>query len=130
MTTGVERRARTTGLTPRAGAVLAYLAWWVTGAAMLLLERRDSYIRFHAAQAFAGLGAVWLAGLLVYGLAFGVLSVSAAGFTAMLWLAVAIWAAGLGLWVVALVHAARGERWRMPLAARIADRLAGISRAS
>jgi uncharacterized membrane protein len=123
MTTGVERERGSTGLTPRAGALLAYLAWWVTGALMLLVERRDLFVRFHAAQAVVGLGGVWLGGLLVYGLAFGVLSVSATGFTAMLYLAFGIWGAGVALWLFALVKAFRGERWRMPLAARLADRL-------
>ncbi len=113
-----------TGLPPRTGAVLAYLAWWVTGGLMLLVERRDRFVRFHAAQSLAGLGAVWLLGAIVYAGAFAVLSVSATGFTALLWLALAIWAAGIGLWIVCLVKVSRGEAWRMPLAAGIADRLA------
>lgn len=120
----------TTGLRPRTGAVLAYLAWWVTGGLMLLVERRDPYVRFHAAQALTGLGAVWLMGLIVYVLAFAVLSVSASGFTATLWLAQGIWAAGVGLWIVSLAKVIRGERWRMPLAAGLADRLAGTTRSS
>ena len=108
--------------------MLAYLGWWVTGGLMLLVERRDRFVRFHAAQALAGLGLVWLAGILVYVLAFGVLSLGVAGFTALLWVALGIWAAGVGLWLVSLVKAFRGERWRMPLAASIADRLAPPSR--
>ena len=112
-----------TGLPPRVGAVLAYLAWWVTGALMLLIERRDRFVRFHAAQALAGLGSLWLLGAVVYGGAFAVLSVSATGFMALLWLALGIWAAGVGLWLVCLVKVSRGEPWRIPLAAGVADRL-------
>ncbi len=119
-----------TGLQPRTGALLAYLAWWVTGALMLAVERSDRFVRFHAAQALVGLGAVWLLGVIVYVLAFAVLSVSATAFTAMLWLALGTWAAGVGLWIVCLVKAFRGERWRMPLAAGIADRLAAIRSSS
>jgi len=119
-----------TGLQPRTGALLAYVAWWVTGGLMLLVERRDSFVRFHAAQSLVGLGVAWLLGAVVYTLAFAVLSVSATWFTAMLWLALGIWAAGVGLWIVCLVQVARGERWRMPLAAGIADRLAGPTRSS
>lgn len=113
-----------TGLTPRTGALLAYLAWWVTGALMLLVERRDRFVRFHAAQSLTGLGAVWLLGAVVYLSAFVLLSVSATWFTTLLWLALGIWAAGVGLWIVCLVKISRGEPWRMPLAAGIADRLA------
>jgi uncharacterized membrane protein len=117
-------RGSTTGLQPRTAAMLAYLAWWVTGALMLMVERRDRFVRFHAAQSLAALGALWLLGALVYGLAFAMLSVSAAWFVATLWLALGIWAAGVGLWLVCLVKVFRGEPWRIPLAAGVADRLA------
>jgi uncharacterized membrane protein len=119
-----------TGLESRTGALLAYLAWWVTGALMLALERRDSFVRFHAAQAVVGLGAIWMLGAATYILAFAVLSFSATGFTAMLWLALGIWAAGVGVWLVCLVKVFRGERWRMPLAAPIADRISPIRSSS
>ena len=119
-----------TGLEPRTGAFLAYLAWWVTGALMLVLERRDSFVRFHAAQALVGLGAIWVLGAAVFVLAFAVLSISATGFAAMLWLALGIWAVGVGVWLGCLVKVFRGERWRMPLAARIADRISATRSSS
>jgi uncharacterized membrane protein len=91
---------------------------------MLIVERRDRVARFHAAQSLVSLGAVWLIGALVYALAFALLSLSAVSFVALLWAALGIWAAGVGLWIVSLVKVFRGEPWRMPLAAGIADRLA------
>ena len=114
---------RTSGLSPRTGSVLAYLAWWVTGALMLIVERRDATIRFHAAQALVGLGGVWLAGSIAAGAAFLLLLFSSSAFSVLLWLAAAIWCAGVVVWVVCLYKAARGEPWRMPGAARLADRL-------
>jgi uncharacterized membrane protein len=120
-------RVRTTGLPPRSGALLAYLGWWVTGALVLLMEKRDGFIRFHAAQAFIGLGALWIGGLLFYGSAFLMLSVSELSFRVLLWLSLGIWAAGIGVWIVGLVSAVRGERWRIPLAARLADRISRTS---
>lgn len=114
----------TTGLQSRTGALLAYLGWWVTGGVMLMVERRDRVVRFHAAQSLVALGAVWLLGAAVYALAFALLSVSAAGFVTLLWLALGIWAAGVGLWVVCLAQVLRGEHIRIPLAAVLAERLA------
>ena len=90
---------------------------------LLVVERRDRFVRFHAAQSLASLGTVWLLGALVYALAFGMLSVSGSGFVTLLWIALGIWAAGVGLWIVCLVKVFRGERWRIPLAASVADRL-------
>src|SRR5690606_33475043 len=49
-----------TGLAPRTGALLAYSGWWVTGAVILFLERRNPFIRAHARQAVAVFGAVSL----------------------------------------------------------------------
>jgi uncharacterized membrane protein len=126
----MTRTDSSTGLAPRTGALLAYLGWWVTGGLMLLVERRDPFVRFHAAQSLLGLGVVWLLGAIVYVLAFAVLSMSATGFTAMLWCALGIWAAGVGVWIVCLTKVLRGERWRMPLAAGIADRVSTIRSSS
>jgi uncharacterized membrane protein len=97
------------------------LGWWVTGGLLLLLEQRQSFVRFHAAQAFFALGALWLAGLGVHGAAYLMLSVSAWAFGSLLWASYGIWAVGVGFWIVGIVGAARGERWRIPLAARAAD---------
>jgi uncharacterized membrane protein len=113
----------TSGLSSRTGSVLAYLAWWITGALMLAVERRDPTIRFHAAQALVGLGVIWLAGLAAAGAAFLLLLFSSSAFNVMLWLAIGIWCAGVVLWVICLYKAARGEPWRMPGAARVADRI-------
>lgn len=113
----------TSGLSPRTGAVLAYLAWWVTGALMLLVERRDATIRFHAAQALVGLGAIWLAGVVAAGAAFLLLLFSSSAFSVLLWVAGVIWCGGVVVWAMCLYKAARGEPWRMPGAARLADRI-------
>jgi uncharacterized membrane protein len=90
---------------------------------MLVVERRDATIRFHSAQALVGLGAIWLAGVIAAGVAFLLLLFSSSAFNVMLWLAALIWFAGVVVWVICLYKAARGEPWRMPGAARLADRL-------
>jgi len=38
-----------TGLSVRVAVPLAYAGWWITGAILWLVERRDRRIRFHAA---------------------------------------------------------------------------------
>lgn len=112
-----------TGLSSRTAGALCYLGWWVTGLIFLGLERRDPYVRFHAAQATAAFGL--LAGLIVL---FGVmalvsLSFATAGFDFFVMAAGATWAASVLLSFVAMIQAARGARFRLPLAAEWADRL-------
>lgn len=112
-----------TGLSSHTAAALCYLGWWVTGLIFLGLERRDPYVRFHAAQATAAFGL--LAALIVL---FGVLallslSFATAGFDFFVTAAGVTWTLGVVLGLVAMVRAARGARFRLPLAAAWADRL-------
>jgi uncharacterized membrane protein len=112
-----------TGLPSRVAAPLAYAGWWITGVIMWLIERRDPYVRFHAAQSIAAFGLV--AGLIA---AFGMLAVVSlsmlpSAFTPFLWAAALTWAGGILLWVVTMWKAASGEAWRIPVAADLADRL-------
>ena len=113
-----------TGLAPNVLAALAYLAWWVTGFAVLALERENRFVRFHAWQSMLGLGAIWAVGLAFYLAAFLVLSRSAAGFTAMLWIAVITWLVGLGAWIACFVKAWNGQRWMLPVVGVVAERYA------
>lgn len=113
-----------TGVSPNLLAALAYLAWWITGAVVLALERESAYVRFHAWQSVVALGSLFALGLGCFVGAFVALSVSAAGFTAMLWLAAAVWSAGLVVWVRCLMKAWSGERWKLPVAGAIAERYA------
>jgi uncharacterized membrane protein len=116
-----------TGLAPNALAALAYLAWWVTGFAVLALERENRFVRFHAWQSIIGLGALWALGVASYVAAFLILSRSAGGFTAMLWAAALIWLVGLGAWVVCLVKAWNGERWKLPVMGEFVERYVDTS---
>jgi uncharacterized membrane protein len=112
-----------TGLSSRTAAALAYSGWWVTGAIFWFVERRDRFVRFHAAQAVVVFG---LAALLV-GL-FGALAVASLAFLPeafnfFVLAATATWAAAVGLWVVAMWKAAGGHVWQVPVAAGWAERL-------
>ena len=113
-----------TGLPPRLAAALAYAGWWVTGALLWLVERRDPYVRFHAAQslvtfgaaaaAIVGFGVLALAALQFLPSAFS-LFLGAAGVTAI---------GAVLLWLVAVTQAIRGVRWRIPMLGALAERLA------
>ena len=113
----------TTGLPRRVAAPLAYAGWWVTGALFWFLERRDLFVRFHAAQACVAFGAIAVVVAALSGIAATSLMFMPGAFGFWLWTAGLIWLAGLILWFVAMWNAATGRRWRIPLAADIADRM-------
>jgi uncharacterized membrane protein len=112
-----------TGLSSRVAAPLAYAGWWITGIIMWLVERRDPYVRFHAAQSIAafGLVAALIAAFAI--LAVVSLSVLQSAFTPFVWAAALTWAGGILLWLVTMWKAASGDAWRIPVAAHLADRL-------
>lgn len=114
-----------TALSPRAAALLAYSAWWVTGLLFLLLEPDQPFVRFHARQAFWGFGLIWTLGLAFFLLGFVLLVVSPTLFAVATGLAQATWGAGLVAWVVALVRTWRGDAWRLPILGRWATREGG-----
>jgi uncharacterized membrane protein len=112
-----------TGLSPRVAAPLAYAGWWVTGILFWLVEARDSYVRFHAAQSVTAFGliAAMIAGFLA--LAVVSLSYLPGAFSSFVWAAMLTWAGGVALWLVSIWSAATGRQWRIPIAADLADRL-------
>jgi len=89
-------------LEPRLAAVLAYMLGPVTGIIVLLIERRDRFVRFHALQS------------IVYSSAVVVLLVAlviAAPAWLVLMTAIAAWAG----WAILMLRAARGEMYQLPL---------------
>jgi uncharacterized membrane protein len=123
MTTVSATETSSTGLSPRVAAPLAYAGWWVTGAILWFVERRDRVIRFHAAQSIAAFGVVACLILAFGALALASLPLLPAAFNLFLWAAIATWAGGIVLWIVALWKAATGHTWRIPIAADLADRI-------
>jgi len=92
------------GLDPKLGGLLCYLLGAITGIVFLILEKEDDFVRFHAYQSTATFG-----GLFVLSVVFG-------------WLP---WVGGLGqaligpvaliLWIVLMVKAFQGERFKLPV---------------
>jgi len=112
-----------TGLAPNAAAALAYLAWWVSGLLFFLIERENRFVKFHAAQALVGLGALWALGLTMWAVAFAAIFVSAAASTVLLYAAYAVWLAGIAAWAICTVRAWKGDEFELPIFGPIARRL-------
>ena len=124
MTAALEPTS-STGLSVETASVLAYLAGPFSGALLLLVERSNRDVRFHAWQALIGLGTLGLAAIGCLGLAFLMLIVSPRIFSVMLWMAALAALAFVGLWAVCVVYAYQGRRWKIPLVGERAERLAG-----
>jgi uncharacterized membrane protein len=104
-----------TGLTPRVAATLAYLAGPLSGVLLLATEKEDRFVRFHAWQAIVGLGLLGTGAVACLALAFVMLVVSPTAFWIFLWLAAILGVVYIGAWILCLLHAWKGQRWRLPL---------------
>ncbi len=113
----------TTGLDERLASVLCYSAWWITGLLFLVIERQHRGIRFHAAQSLVLFGALSLLLLGLGALSALALMVSGQAYQVARAVADALWIGAAALWLVLVVRAWRGETWRVPLVAALADRI-------
>lgn len=119
-----RHESSSTGLPPTSAAALSYLAWWLSGLLFFLVERESRFVKFHAAQALVGLGAIWAAGLAMWIFAFMALFMSALMFKVLLYVAYGVWLIGMVAWAVCLVKALQGQEYELPWAGTIARRLA------
>ena len=117
------REPSTTGLDAHVAATLAYLAGPFSGVLVLLAERTNTYVRFHAWQSIIALGGLGVIVALLLVLAFASVMVSAAVFRTLLVASWVCWALWIVCWAICLVKAFTRRRWRLPIAGAYAERL-------
>jgi uncharacterized membrane protein len=120
------RAASSTGLEPAFAAALAYLAGPFSGLVILLAERTNRYVRFHAWQAIIGLGGLAAIAVFLLMSAFMGLFVSPSLFKALYIVAAIVAAGWLVVWALCLVKAFGGSAWQLPLAGALAARRAEL----
>jgi uncharacterized membrane protein len=112
-----------TGLEPNFAAALAYLAGPFSGVLLLIVERANQYVRFHAWQSVLGLGGLALLASATLVLSFLTLLLSPLAFTVMYTAAEVLAVLWVVAWVLCLVKAFTGSAWKMPFAGRYAASL-------
>lgn len=113
-----------TGLEPQFAAAMAYLAGPFSGAIILMAERSNRFVRFHAWQSIIGLGSLAAAALVFLFLAFAGLFLSPSAFMTFVWLAAIVGVLWLVAWGICLVRAFGGSAWKLPFAGDWAERIA------
>lgn len=106
--------------------LLCYLIGWVTGIVFLLMDKRP-FVHFHATQSIVVFGGLQILSIVVniitgVGIFAGVHGLSSNwGINALIGLVELI------LWIVLMIKAYQGERFRVPIAADIAEQIFGKS---
>lgn len=105
----------TINMSPNITGLLCYLGIWITGIIFFILEQRNRWVRFHAAQSIVVFGGL--------GIAMAILSwIPFIG----IFFTVVIWIVGIILWILLMSKAYNGERYKLPLAGDIAEMMLSI----
>ena len=99
------------GCDANVAAALAYLLGWISGVVLLLTERHNRFVRFHALQSILVFGALSLAWFLC-------LAIPLLGWLISFILIPPI--SGV-LWLLLMFKAYQGERFKIPIAGDIAE---------
>lgn len=96
-------------------AAVAYLGWWVTGLVLLLTQKKNDYVRFHAMQSMIVFGAITL----VY-IALGIVPVL--GWLLALLIGPILGIGSFVLWLLLMYKAYIGEKYKLPYFGALAEK--------
>ena len=104
-----------TGIENNLAGLFCYALWLVTGVLFLILEKKSTFVRFHAVQSI--LTGLVLAGITLVG--------SFIPFLGALINLVMV-PVTLVLWILLMVKAFQGERFKLPWVGEVAERNSGL----
>ena len=103
-----------TNLRPGVAALLCYLGFWITGIIFLVLEQKNRFIRFHAAQSIVVFGFLNIVAAMLGPIPFvGWFFSTVTGVLAFV------------LWLVLMIRASNEEMFKLPVAGDLAEKMIG-----
>jgi len=106
-----------TGLSPNIAGLLCYVGIWISGIVFFVLEHKNKFVRFHAAQSIVAFGTLTVAGIIL-----GLIPAVGVVFSSI------IGVIGFIVWIVMIVKASSGEWYKLPLAGDVAENIVASSR--
>jgi uncharacterized membrane protein len=101
------------GMSANVAGLLCYVLGWITGIVFVVLEKKSTFVKFHAWQSI---------------MTFGVLTVV---YLVLFWIPVIGWILALIirilsliLWIILMIQAGTGKMWKLPWAGDWAERQA------
>lgn len=115
-----------TGLSANVAGLLCYVAGWITGIVFVVLEKKSTFVKFHAWQSIMVFGVLTVVQIAVSGIltAIGVATFSPGLIAFAGVLGTIIWILTVILWIVLVVTAATGQMWKIPGAGNWAEKQA------
>ena len=121
-----NQQSQGTGLTPNIASLLSYICMPITSIVFILVEKENADVKFHAWQGTA-FGVGYILAILalqivaaIFGAIWSVLGIIVGFFVPIVGLI------ALVIWIVCLVKAYQGERWKIPYVGDFAAKKAGV----
>lgn len=116
--------ASSTGLDANVAGLLCYVLGWISGLIFLIIENKSDFVKFHAYQSL-----LTFAGLAVVNILFSLVRIlpgmSFAPVSMLLGLAgVLVGVAALIAWIIGMVQAYQGVRYKFPIVGDMAEKYA------
>jgi len=101
------------GLEENIAGLLTYVLGWITGLVFFLIEKENKFVRFHAMQSIIVFGSLTVVSFVLSFIPFigGIIS----------WLLSIL---ALVLWIVLMIKAYQGQKYKLPWAGDIAEKYA------
>jgi uncharacterized membrane protein len=118
----IEQEKRTappgtsTGLSPNTAGLLCYVGIWISGIIFFVLEQKNRFVRFHAAQSIVVFGTITVAGVIL-----GLIPVVGDAFSTIIGII------GFIVWIIMIVKASSGEWYKLPWAGDVAEKMVASS---
>jgi len=118
----IEQEKRTapagtsTGLSPNTAGLLCYVGIWISGIIFFVLEQKNRFVRFHAAQSIVVFGTITVVGVIL-----GLIPVVGNAFSTIIGII------GFIIWIIMIVKASSGEWYKLPWAGDVAEKMVASS---
>jgi uncharacterized membrane protein len=115
------------GLAPNIAGLLCYIAGWITGIIFVVIEKKSTFVKFHAWQSIMTFGILTVVQIVIS--AISTLGAIALPFSFGLWtfvnvVGILVWLLTVGLWIALMVLAYSGKMWKVPLVGDWAEKQA------
>ena len=90
------------------------MGWWISGLVFLLLEKDNKFVRFHAMQSIVTFGALTV-------VIFILMFIPIIGWI----ISYLIGVLAFVLWIILMIKAAQGQKYKLPWAGNFAEKQAG-----
>ncbi|MFC1894075.1 DUF4870 domain-containing protein [Chloroflexota bacterium] len=109
-----------TGLDENVAGLLCYVLSWVSGLVFILIEKENKFVRFHAVQSIVTFGSIMIASIALSIL--GSIPFLGVVFDIANWI---IGVLAFVLWIVLMVKAVQGTKYKLPWAGDFAEKRIG-----